>query len=276
MVILITRPGEPGQGLAARLAALGRRALWWPAFDILPPEDPQAVSDALARLGQFDLVVFVSPMAVRALADARPAALAWPEGVAIAAVGGATRRAAADLAGATSAAVIGPEGDAAADGGAEALWPALAELPQLPRRVLIVRAQSGRSWLAQRLQSAGAQVEELVAYRRLAHEPRAPEWAALRAAQEGSDGALAVLFSSSEAVAAVTQRLVAAGIAVDGSAAHRALCVHERIAAAARIAGWPRVDACAADAEAIGRALAEPAPLAPAAAAGPVAGAQQA
>jgi uroporphyrinogen-III synthase len=262
LLILVTRPGDAGQGLATRLGALGHHALWWPAFDILPPEDPQPLYTAVARAGLFDLVVFVSPAAVHAWAQAPAAADPWPPGTRMAAVGGASRRAAAQLAGAAAATLLGPPGDAAGEGGTEALWPLLAALEPPPRRVLIVRAQTGRDWLALRLTQEGAQVEELVAYRRLVHEPADTDWAALQRALQGADG-LAVLFSSTAAVAPLTQQLRARGVPMDGDAPRLALCVHARIADAARASGWRQVAYCEADADAIAGVLAAgaPAPL---------------
>jgi uroporphyrinogen-III synthase len=262
-LILVTRPGDPGQRLAERLVALGHAALWWPAFDILPPDDLPALAAAVARLGEFGMAVFVSPMAVRAFGDAALSAMplfTWPASVAIGAVGGATRRAASELPGARAAVILGPAGESVGDGGVEALWPFLAALPELPQRVLIVRAQSGRAWLADRLRTAGVMVDEQVAYRRVVHEPPPAAWAALRAGLAHGDAApgkaMAVFFSSSEAVDAVTQRLRAAGFGPAALAPGIALCAHDRIAEAARAAGWLTTVRCDAEAPAIGTALA--------------------
>jgi uroporphyrinogen III methyltransferase/synthase len=256
-VILVTRPGEPGQRLAAQLAAAGRAALWWPAFDLLPPADPQAVQAAVASLAQHDLVVFVSPMAVRAFAAALDGA-AWPDGARVAAVGGATLQAArAALRLGAAVRTCGPESTDAAEGGAEALWELLERLSPPPRHVLMVRAQAGRELLAERLRAAGAVVTELEAYRRTAHEPGAGDWAALRAALAAPADAspLVVLFSSTEAVGAVTRRLDE-GPGTVRAAGAIALCVHERIAQAARAAGWQDVRRCEPDADSVLTALA--------------------
>ena len=257
MVVLITRPGEPGHRLAARLDALGQTAFWWPAFDLLPPTDPQRVQATLARLPGFDLVVFVSPMAVRALAGALGGAV-WPSTTRVAAVGGATVHAVhAELPIAAGHTVIGPPGSDAAEGGAEALWPLLARLDPAPQHVLIVRAQSGREWLGQQLRLGGAQVEELEAYRRVAHEPLSSDWASVRAALGGAQPLRgpAVLFSSTEAVAVLTSALQRAGLGPELPGAV-ALCVHERIAQAASSAGWRDVRRCEAEEGALLVALA--------------------
>jgi uroporphyrinogen-III synthase len=276
LVILITRPGEPGQRLTAQLAAAGHAALWWPAFDLLPPADPQRVKSSADRLAQYDLVVFVSPMAVRAFAAVLHGAQ-WPGAARIAAVGGATLRATREeLNLGAHVHVIGPDGPDAADGGTEALWPLLERLPAQPRRVLIVRAQTGRAWLAQRLVAAGAAVEELETYRRVAHEPAAGDWAALRSAVGANTAAgemaaavvkgapirrMAVLFSSTEAVGVVTQALQGEhfGAAEPGAIA---LCVHDRIAEAARAAGWQDVRRCDPATGAVLAALSAPGPAA--------------
>ncbi len=257
MIVLITRPGEPGRALAARLQALGQAAFWWPAFDLLPPADPQQVHDRVAQLAKFDLVVFVSPMAVQAFAGALAGA-PWPRATRIAAVGGATRRTILDeLRPDEGGAIIGPAGSAAAEGGAEALWPAIAALRPAPRRALIVRAQSGREWLGTQLRAIGVAVEELEAYRRVTHEPApaARERLLLALGAGPAAQALAVLFSSTEAVGVLTPALQAAGLSPH-RAGMVALCVHERIARAAAGAGWVDVRRCEPRAEAILAALA--------------------
>lgn len=259
MVVLITRPGEAGQRLAARLHARGQPAVWWPAFDLLPPADPQRVQATLARLASFDLVVFVSPMAVQALAGAL-GNVPWPRTARVAAVGGATLRTVrAELPIEDGTPVLGPAGTEAADGGAEALWPLLAGLDPAARRVLIVRAQSGREWLGRQLRQSGAQVEELEAYRRVVHEPQAQDWDAVRAAMAacaGNVGGPAVLFSSTEAVDVLTQALQREHLGPELPGA-LALCVHDRVAQAARGAGWSDVRRCEAEEGALLAALAD-------------------
>jgi uroporphyrinogen-III synthase len=79
-------------------------------------------------------------------------------------------------------------------------------------RVLIVRGGAagylaGRDWLARRLQQAGAQVDQVLAYRRAA--PVLAPTARARALAAAADGTL-WLFSSSEAIANLRQCLPAA------------------------------------------------------------------
>lgn len=129
----------------------------------------------------------------------------------------------------------------------EHLWPVVEAQLHSGARVLIVRGHSpempslhdtalpgtGRDWLIQRCEAAGARVDACAAYER-----RAPVWSARE--QElvrGASGADQMwLFSSSEAL--TNLQTLAPGM--DWSAAC-ALATHPRIAAAARRAGFGHV-----------------------------------
>jgi len=151
-VVIVTRPAAAGERLHGRLIASGWDAVWCPAFDLGAAPDARAASTALQYLQRFDLVVFVSPNAVRASLPLveKP----WPTQVAIGAVGEATAAAVrAELALAPGTALIAPAGDAA---GSEAFWAAWLDSGKSARRVLILRAQHGREWLAERFSEAGA------------------------------------------------------------------------------------------------------------------------
>lgn len=228
-------------------------ALWWPAFALLPPDDPAALRSSVERLALFDLVVFVSPAAVGAMAPLLGDA--WPARVAIAAVGATTAQAArAQLPQASQAHIICPDGDSTADGGSESLWKAIERTLPAPRHVLIVRAQTGRQWLADRLLGSGAKVEEAVAYRRVVHVPTAPQWAALRAAMQGN-APLAALYSSSEAVSVVNDTLGREPAIAARLLRGVALCIHERIEHVLRASGLTDVRRCEPVVESIRQAL---------------------
>jgi uroporphyrinogen-III synthase len=266
-LVLVTRPQETGSKLAARLRDAGRDALWWPAFDLLPPEDPFALKARIARLADFDLVIFVSPAAVHAFASAFRRMYrgtpqhAWPRATRIAAVGAATREAALEtLPGAREATIICPAGDTAAEGGTEALVTAIKGLAARPQSVLVVRAQRGRQRLLEWLQGHGAGVEEAVAYRRLPHEPGAAPWAVVQSCL-ARGGRLAVLYTSTEAVAVVAQQFAREPGHADAWADAIALAVHERIERELRGRGFTDVRRCAMDVASILQALpAAPAP----------------
>jgi uroporphyrinogen III methyltransferase/synthase len=252
--IVVTRPGAAGASLVDALRQAGQDALWLPAFEIGPAPDEALVRTTLAGLAKFDLAVFVSPTAVDAVAVHMDGA--WPAATAIGAVGEATRRAILSrLPGAHAARVIAPAGaDEEADaGGSEALWATLQAQAVAPRRVLILRGQSGREWLSDRLLAAGASVVAVAAYVRrpvpLAepHRRRLAQW-------REAGPAPALVFSSSEGVEPVLAQLDAccdpqwlrSGVA---------LASHPRIAARLDAVGFATVRVVPLQADAIRSAV---------------------
>lgn len=150
--ILVTRPREQAAGLAQLIEQAGGRAHLFPAIEIqdLPPPE------ALARLQQFDLAVFVSPTAVsKVMARLH----AWPHALRAAAVGAGTRR---ELERHGVTRVISPQEGADSE--------ALLKQPELQqvtgRRVVIFRGEDGRALLGDALRERGAQVEYAACYRR--------------------------------------------------------------------------------------------------------------
>ncbi len=252
MTVVVTRPGAAGQALTSALVAAGQPALWLPAFQFGPAPEPDRARATLALLSTFDLAIFVSPQAVRATAELLPGQ--WPAQTRIAAVGAATRVAVLDaIAGADSAAVIAPEGDNDTEAsGSEALWRALQSLPLPPQRVLLLRAQSGRDWLGQRLQSLGAQVEALATYARVATVPDADLREAL---DKAASAPMASVISSSDAVAALQRMLAPQPPVWQALLAGPALAAHPRIATGLRAAGFARISICALTARAVLQAL---------------------
>lgn len=163
--VVITRPAAQAGPLAARIAALGWPVTLLPLLEIhaLDGDDECAQLQAvLARLSDYDLVAFVSPNAI----DCVFAHLsAWPAGVPLAVVGEGSRLAlAAHGVTDANAAITSPLDTARSD--SEHLLLAL-DLPALRgKRVLIVRGDGGRDFLADGLRAAGAEVEFVTAYRR--------------------------------------------------------------------------------------------------------------
>ncbi|MCX8114288.1 MAG: uroporphyrinogen-III synthase [Burkholderiaceae bacterium] len=246
--VIVTRPDAGGRMLADELAARGFESLWLPAFEIGPAPDERAARDALARLAEFDLAVFVSPAAVRATAALL--AGAWPARTAIGAVGAATARAVAQsIPGALSAAVIAPGDADEADAGSEALWDALMRSALRLQRVLLLRAEGGRMWLAERLAEAGARVTAVAVYSRRVRSAGEDEIATLRRWKDaGRQPAMVV--TSSEAVDVLVRQIERAG-ALEWLHAGLALATHARIAERLRAAGFARVALAAARADAI-------------------------
>jgi len=242
--VIVTRPAQAGASLVQRLRAAGWDALHWPAFELLPPREPERARARLAQVTPGELLVFVSPTAVRACADVLPQ---WPPGVRAAAVGAGTARA---FHAAYGAAVdcLDPA-SATGEGGSEALFARLAGMPW-PSRVLILRAEQGREWLAEQLQAAGVAVEALSVYRR---EPLRLDPAARSelARVMGSGRPPVLLVSSTEAVEALHKAVVAIPSAWDWLRGGTALAIHARIAAALRQAGFAIVSLVQADEEAV-------------------------
>ena len=58
--VLVTRPVHQAGSMIHRLSELGAHAILSPTIEIAPPQDWQAVDDAIARLDKFDYLVFSS------------------------------------------------------------------------------------------------------------------------------------------------------------------------------------------------------------------------
>lgn len=192
--VVITRPRAQAEPLFARLAAAGIDARIFPLLEIqaLPAGSAQEaeLKAALGRLADYALVAFVSPNAI----DAAFAHIsAWPAGVTAAVVGDSSRQTLASH-GVTdaNASVASPADPERTD--SETLLQVL-DLPALRgKKALIVRAETGRELLADRLREAGIEVDQVAAYRRgaplLGTAERAQLWSLVDA------GAMWVITSS--------------------------------------------------------------------------------
>ncbi|MDE0736886.1 MAG: uroporphyrinogen-III C-methyltransferase [Pirellulaceae bacterium] len=156
--VMVTRPVSQAQSLVKQLSELGAEVICQPAIEICPPQDWEAVDAILNDLSRFDWLVFSSSNGVRFLLNR------------LLEIGGDMR----DLGGIRLAA-IGPgtaetiqqyhlnvdlqPTEYRAEALAEALGPKVRE-----QSVLLARASRGREVLAERLQEAGATVEQVVVY----------------------------------------------------------------------------------------------------------------
>ncbi len=183
---LVTRRAEQVGGLSDLLRAAGAQVIEAPAIAIEPPADPGPLPLALARLDQFDWVVFTSANAVASAASRAPAGSRWPR---IGAVGPATRQAVQDALG--RAPDLVPADDFSTGG----LASALIERGIAGCRVLLPVSDRARGTLETALRAAGAHVERLTAYRTVAAPGAAEALAA--ALDQGFDMAL---FASPSAV----------------------------------------------------------------------------
>jgi len=232
MQLLVTRPQPQADEWAAALRAHGVAAIALPLLQIVPERDPTAVA-AWADLSARALVVFVSPGCVKSFFALRPPGCDWPAATRAGATGPGTSQALRE-AGVPAAAIIEPPSDAE-QFDSEALWRQLAPQSWQGRRVLIVRGDGGRDWLADRLREQGAEVAFVQAYRRTL-----PQWSAaqrgLLAAALAAPARHCWLFSSSQAVEHLRQLAQ-----VSDWSSGCALATHPRIAQSLRSVGFGTV-----------------------------------
>lgn len=162
--VVITRPAAQAQAFAWRVSAAGRRAIVFPLLEIHPLPDPAPLRETLAALNKYAMVAFVSPNAIDA---AFSMVHSWPKDIALAVVGEGSRAALARH-GLTSAnaTIISPRDPMKTD--SETLLDALDLNAFQGKRVLIVRGETGREFLAETLRAAGIDVVQVAAYRRTA------------------------------------------------------------------------------------------------------------
>jgi len=167
--VVLTRPAGRNESLVRPLTAHGVRCVVLPALERTPTATPAPSPQ------DFDLILFVSGFAAQCYLQGLQAA-DWPDGVVAAGVGSSTLRAIRECGVVPPEAMVCPSDDTRQD--SEALWQTLQAAQIRPRRVLIVRGDTGRDWLRRQWQSAGVQVQDVVAYHR-----RAAAWTHVQAQQ---------------------------------------------------------------------------------------------
>jgi uroporphyrinogen-III synthase len=234
--VVITRPRAQAEPLAARLATLGFDAHVFPLLDIQPLPDVRPLTSMLAQLNDYALVAFVSPNAIDAAFQHLDV---WPSGVIAAVVGEGSRLALASH-GVTdaNAQIASPTDPHRTD--SETLLEVL-DLDALNgRKALIIRAETGRELLADRLRDAGVEVEQVAAYRRGVpplDDSRRAELLRLIAAD------LDWVITSSEALRHWQDQVlqVAGAPGWDAALSRRLIVPHHRIADTAKKMGFTRV-----------------------------------
>ncbi|MFM0066722.1 fused uroporphyrinogen-III synthase HemD/membrane protein HemX [Paraburkholderia aspalathi] len=259
--VVITRPAGQSNELIAQLAAAGVAVLDFPLIDIAPVTDEAPLRAALASLERYALVVFVSPNAVDH-AFARSDAI-WPHALPIGVVGpGSVQALARHGVAAPAYTIISPpsvaDDDTArfdSEGLFAAIDTALGATSLEGKRVLIVRGDGGREWLADRLREAGAEVETVAAYRRLVPEPSIGGWARVHALLAGAPHAW--LLTSSEGARNLHELAQEHLTAEEITQLKHANLVtpHPRIAQTARALGFDSITVSGAGDERIARAL---------------------
>lgn len=245
--LIVTRPAAQAADWVRQLTTLGLQAHALPLIGITPPADVAPILAAWQGLSGYRLAVFVSPNAVQHFFAVAAAPVAWPANLLAGSTGPGTTRALRQ-AGVPAALIVEP----AAESGqfdSEALWARLQAVDWAAQRVLVVRGEGGRDWLAAALRERGARVDFLAAYRRTPPQlDRAGQ--ALLAAACSHPAQHLWLFSSSESAAWLPTLAPAA----DWSQG-LALASHPRIAQAARDLGFGQVLLTAPTAQAVAEAV---------------------
>jgi len=160
--VVVTRPREQADGLAAEIERAGGVVFRFPAIEIEDVPDLGPLLALVDRLEDFGLAIFISPSAVAKamnLVRLRRGDRAWPARLRVAAIGRGSRRA---LEQQGFSAVIAPSAHADSE--------ALLDLPELSsvagQRVLIFRGEGGRELLGDTLRARGADVTYAECYRR--------------------------------------------------------------------------------------------------------------
>ena len=231
--VVVTRPAAQAADWVRRLRAAGIDAVALPLIEIAPASDIAAVAAEWAGLASRRLVFFVSPNAVLHFFAARPSGSSWPAGV-VAAAPGPGSAAVLRQVGVPASQIVEPAADSSSFD-SEAVWLRLRERDWRDASALIVRGDGGREWLADRLSEAGAEVDAVGAYRRVAPTFSGTDRELLDALVAGGDSLW--LFSSSEAIGHLE-----AAVGAGRWSQALAIASHPRIAARARAAGFGRVD----------------------------------
>jgi uroporphyrinogen-III synthase len=232
MRVIVTRPINQALAWLDVLNSHGVESYPVPLIDIEALSDTAPIQQAWDGLARFSLVMFVSANAVQHFFANKPPGASWPLSAMAASTGPGTT-AALQQAGLRGAMIVEPVQGTGYD--SEALWKRLSHRSWNGQRVLVVRGEDGRDWLADQFRAAGAEVLALAAYRRLApvHGPQTQ--ATLNDAMSDPAG-FCWLFTSSEAVGHLVELAPQANWSNS-----RALVTHLRIAQAARAAGFGQV-----------------------------------
>ena len=155
--IAVTRPAGQADWLLARLRELGADPLACPTIRIADPVESGPLNEAADHVDDYDWIVFTSTNGVDRFFEALEArGRGWPEGTPVAAIGPATAEALEERG--------VPPSLQPGEYVAEAVAEALIEAGMEGRRVLLPRAAGARAVLRERLEAAGALVDEVPAY----------------------------------------------------------------------------------------------------------------
>ncbi|MCS7315572.1 MAG: uroporphyrinogen-III synthase [Bryobacterales bacterium] len=160
--VVVTRPAQQADALLRRLRDLGAEPVELPAIEVRPPEDWMELDVAIARLHEYDWILFTSANGVRFFLERLDASPLDARAIQarICAIGPATRKALEE-------AHLKPD-LVPAEYVAESIVSALSVARLEGRRILLPRAAGARDFLPEQLRQRGAQVDVIEAYRTVA------------------------------------------------------------------------------------------------------------
>lgn len=192
--VVVTRAAASAAALKRRIRALGGKPVSLPGTAVRAADDGDVAKAALLKAQTADLVIFISPMAVKFAFALRK--LRFGRQVQVAAIGAATARA---LQRKGLRNVVFPRDRQDSEG--------LLALPELRKlrgkHIALIGAPSGRELLAETLRARRARVEKIGVYQRIAPRYTARHFAELEAAA----APLLVLLTSAEALANLRAQL---------------------------------------------------------------------
>lgn len=159
--VLVTRARDQAEPLCRLIEAAGGTAIRFPALEIAPPKDVEALNRLIDRLDDFHMAIFISPNAVnKAMNLVRARRGGLPAHLVVACVG---RGSARELRHFGIGNTIAPKGRFDSESLLE-----LAELQAVQgKHIVIFRGDGGRELLANVLAERGARVEYAECYRRM-------------------------------------------------------------------------------------------------------------
>lgn len=158
-MIIVTRPSPDGSKLVSQLTSAGFDACHMPLFTILPCPKPTFLQSQLNILSPGDIVMALSPRVITSL-KASSESILFPDHVNYVAIGQKTAAVFQEL---TKMPVIYPKKEESSEG--------LLALPLfntvLQKRILILRGNQGREWLADNLKHRGGIISYMECYKRI-------------------------------------------------------------------------------------------------------------
>lgn len=159
--VLVTRPRPQGEELCEKIREQRGHACYFPVIDILPPENRDKFKQDIARLAEYDIVLFVSLHAV--LQSQNVIHALWPvfpSHIQLMAIGKKT----ADAINAVHLPMHYYPTDI---WNSETLLASPMLLDVKGKKIAIIRGETGREVLAEVLSQRGAHVDNMIAYRRV-------------------------------------------------------------------------------------------------------------